>query len=326
MLLYGREGAGPQVEVLLMNDTLWMTQQQMSDLFGVQKAAISKHLKNIFSSGELTESQVVEKLDTTASDGKTYELNYYSLDAVIAVGYRVDSFQATAFRIWATKVLKEYMVKGFALDDERLKQARTLTEKDYFRELLERVRSIRASERRIWLQVTEIFAVCSVNYDKNSVEARNFFAKVQNLFHYAITGQTAAEIIYSRADRNKPNMGLTTWKEAPDGRIYKSDVRIAKNYLEEKQIKQLERTVNGFFDYIERQIELRETFQMKDMADMVIRFLTFNDYKILNGKGNVSRVQAFRKAYEEYEAFNATQKLGTDFEAFMADVQHCENR
>ena len=247
----------------------------------------------------------------------------YSLDAIIAVGYRVNSAQATRFRIWATKVLKEYIIKGFALDDERLKQAKTVIGKDYFRELLEIVVD-RASEQRIRLQVTEIFAACSINYDKNSEEARQFFATVQNLFHYAITGKTAAEIIHSTANRNKPNMGLTTWKGAPDGRIYKYDLKVAKNYLDEKAIKELERAVNGFFDYIERQIELKKELKItKDMANLVIKFLTFNDYQILEGNGSVSSKQALRKAYAEYDEFK-TQRMGVDFAKFIEEVKQIE--
>lgn len=321
MLLYGSEGSGPKVQVLMQDDTMWMTQKQMSELFGVDRTVISKHLKVIFSSGELIQDVVCANFAHMASDGREYVSKIYSIDAIIAVGYRVNSKQATAFRIWATKVLKEYMIKGFALDDERLKMAKTLTGKDYFRELLERVRSIRASEQRIWLQVTEIFSECSIDYNKNSQEARNFFASVQNLFHYAISGQTAAEIINTHADRNKPNMGLTTWRDAPEGRIYKSDVRVAKNYLSEPQIKNLERAVNGFFDYIERQIELRKTMTMASMSELVIKFLTFNDYQILDGKGHVSNKTALRKAYEEYEAFNKKQKLGTDFKKFVDEVK-----
>lgn len=321
MLLYGSEGNGPKIQVLVQDETIWLSQKQMAELFEVSTATINEHLKNIFKDEELRETSVIRNFRITANDGKNYNTKHYSLDAIIAVGYRVNSKQATAFRIWATKVLKEYMIKGFALDDERLKMAKTLTGKDYFRELLERVRSIRASEQRIWLQVTEIFAECSIDYDKNSVEARNFFASVQNLFHYAISGQTAAEIINTHADRNKPNMGLTTWRDAPEGRIYKSDVRVAKNYLSESQIKNLERAVNGFFDYIERQIELRKTMTMSSMSELVIKFLTFNDYQILEGKGRVSIKTALRKAYEEYEAFNKTQKIGSDFTEFMNEVK-----
>ncbi len=324
MLLYGEEGSGPKIPVLIKDETIWLTQKQMAELFGVDRTVIGKHLKMIFETKELNQDVVCANFAHMAADGRNYTSKIYSLDAIIAVGYRVNSKQATAFRIWATKVLKEYIIKGFALDDERLKQAKTLTGKDYFRELLERVRSIRASERRIWLQVTEIFAVCSVDYNKNSVEARQFYASVQNLFHYAITGQTAAEIIHSHANRDKPNMGLTTWKESPDGRIYKSDVRIAKNYLDEGQIRKLERAVNSFFDYIERQIELKQKFTMVDMSEMVIRFLTFNDYKVLKGKGNISQTQAFRKAYAEYDAFNKLQRIGADFVKFVEEVEKIE--
>lgn len=326
VVLYGEVGDGPQVSVLIKDETMWLTQKQMAELFSVDRTVIGKHLKNIFESGELTQDIVCAKNAHVASDGRTYESMIYSLDAIIAVGYRVNSSQATRFRIWATSVLKEYIIKGFALDDERLKLAKTVTGKDYFRELLERVRSIRASEQRIWLQVTEIFVACSIDYDKNSPEARRFFATVQNLFHYAITGQTAAEIIHSHADRNKPNMGLTTWRGSPDGRIYKYDIRIAKNYLEEGEIKALERAVNSFFDYIERQIELRKEITMNDMASLVIRFLTFNDYKILEGSGKVSAKQALRKAYTEYEEFNKNQEIGTDFKKFVSEVKKLESK
>lgn len=327
IVLYGEIGDGPRVDVLIKDETMWLTQKQIAELFNVQIPAISKHLKNIFEEGELAENVVISKMEITTPHGaiqgkiQKKETNFYNLDAIIAVGYRVNSAQATRFRIWATKVLKEYIIKGFALDDERLKQAKTVTGKDYFRELLERVRSIRASEQRIWLQVTEIFAACSINYDKNSKEARQFFASVQNLFHFAITGKTAAEIIHSRADRTKPNMGLTTWNGAPEGRIYKSDLKVAKNYLDEKDIKELERAVNSFFDYIERQIELKKKLTMADMSTLVIKFLTFNDYQILEGHGSVSNKQALRKAYTEYDEFNKTQKMGVDFTKFVNEVK-----
>ena len=331
-LVYNTPDKDIKVNAVIKDDTIWLTQKSMAELFGVQTPAISKHLKNIFEEGELEEKVVISKMETTTQHGampgkvQVKETNFYNLDAIIAVGYRVNSTQATRFRIWATNVLKEYIIKGFALDDERLKLAKTVTGKDYFRELLERVRSIRASEQRIWLQVTEIFAACSIDYDKNSPEARRFFATVQNLFHYAITGQTAAEIIHSHADRNKPNMGLTTWRGSPDGRIYKYDIRIAKNYLEEDEIKALERAVNSFFDYIERQIELRKEMTMNDMASLVIRFLTFNDYKILEGSGKVSAKQALRKAYTEYEEFNKNQEIGTDFKKFVSEVKKLESK
>lgn len=324
MLLYGSEGNGPKVQVLVQHETIWLSQKQLSELFECAVENINFHLKKIYAEGELSEEATIKEFLIVRQEGArtvTRQVKHYNLDAIIAVGYRVNSKQATAFRIWATKVLREYILKGFALDDERLKMTKTLTGKDYFRELLERVRSIRASEQRIWLQVTEIFAECSIDYNKNSTEARAFFASVQNLFHYAISRQTAAEIIHSHVDRLKPNMGLTTWRDAPNGRIYKSDVRIAKNYLSQEQIKQLERAVNGFFDYIERQIELRKTMTMANMSELVIKFLTFNDYKILEGKGLISSKTALRKAYEEYEAFNKTQTLGTDFKNFIDEVK-----
>lgn len=326
-VLYGEVGNGPNVRVLRTEDTFWLTQKQMGELFNVESHTINYHLKEIYKTNELDEAATTRNFRVVQNEGQRRverELKFYNLDTIISVGYRVNSSQATRFRIWATAVLKEYIIKGFALDDERLKQAKTVTGKDYFRELLERVRSIRASEQRIWLQVSEIFAACSINYDKNSEEARQFFATVQNLFHYAITGKTAAEIIHSTADRNKPNMGLTTWKGAPDGRIYKYDLKVAKNYLDEKAIKELERAVNGFFDYIERQIELKKELTMKDMANLVIKFLTFNDYRILEGNGTVSSKQALRKAYAEYDEFNKTQQMGVDFTKFVEEVKQIE--
>ena len=297
-----------------------ITQKAMAELFGVQTPAISKHLKNIFEQGELREEVVVSKMEIPtphgAIPGKTQlsPTNYYNLDAIISVGYRVNSIQATKFRIWATSILKEYMIKGFAMDDERLKQGKTAFGKDYFRELLERVRSIRASERRIWQQITDIFAECSIDYDKNSPVTHDFYAMVQNKFHYAIVGQTAAEIVYTKADRTKEHMGLTTWKNAPDGRILKSDVGIAKNYLEEKQIRQLERAVTGYFDYIEDLIERENTFTMEEFAASVNEFLAFRRYDILKDKGGVSKQAALKRAEAEYEAFNKTQKITSDFD------------
>lgn len=251
-----------------------------------------------------------------AIEGKTQTkgVNFYNLDAIISVGYRVNSRQATKFRIWATGVLKEYMIKGFVLDDERLKQGETVFGKDYFKELLERVRSIRASERRIWQQITDIFAECSIDYDKNSDVTKRFYSTVQNKFHYAITGQTAAEIVYSSADREKENMGLTTWKNSPDGRILKSDVTVAKNYLDEKQIRQLERTVSGYFDYIEDLIERENTFTMEEFAESVNEFLNFRRYMTLTDNGKISAKQAKIKAEAEYDAFNKTQKINSDFD------------
>lgn len=313
-LLYSMPDADGKVQVVIKGETLWCTQKAMAQLFGVGVPAISKHLKNIFDEGELAADSVISKMETTAADGKNYTTTYYSLDAIIAVGYRVSSLKATRFRQWATKILNEYIKKGFAMDDERLKQGTAVFGKDYFRELLERVRSIRASERRIWQQITDIYAECSTDYDKNSPTTKDFYAMIQNRFHYAITGQTAAEIIYSKADHTKDHMGLTTWKNAPDGRVLKSDVSIAKNYLQEKEIRQLERAVTGFFDYIEDLIERENTFNMAQFSTSVNEFLTFRKYQILPDKGNISAAQAKKKAEEEYDIFNKTQRIDSDFD------------
>ena len=308
------------INALVHEESIWLTQKEMSELFDVNKSSISRHLKNIFAEGELDEQVVVAKIATTTEHGamanktQTTLSQYYNLDAIISVGYRVNSRRATQFRIWATGVLKEYIQKGFVMDDERLKQGKSAFGKDYFRELLERVRSIRASERRIWQQITDIFAECSIDYDKNATITQAFYAMVQNKFHYAIVGQTAAEIVYNRADREKEHMGLTTWKNAPDGRILKSDVSIAKNYLDEKQIRQLERAVTGYFDYIEDLIERENTFTMEEFAASVNEFLAFRRYEILKGKGKVSRQAAVEKAETEYDAFNKTQKITSDFD------------
>lgn len=313
-LLYNMPDADGKVQVVIKDETLWCTQKAMAQLFGVGIPAISKHLKNIFEEGELVADSVISKMETTAADGKNYTTTYYSLDAIIAVGYRVSSLKATRFRQWATKILNEYIKKGFAMDDERLKQGNAVFGKDYFRELLERVRSIRTSERRIWQQITDIYAECSTDYDKNSPTTRDFYAMIQNRFHYAITGQTAAEIIYSKADHTKDHMGLTTWKYAPDGRILKSDVSIAKNYLQEKEIRQLERAVTGFFDYIEDLIERENTFDMAQFSASVNEFLAFRRYQILPDKGKISTEQAKKKAEEEYNIFNKTQRIDSDFD------------
>ena len=313
-LLYNMPDADGKVQVVIKGETLWCTQKAMAQLFGVGVPAISKHLKNIFDEGELAADSVISKMETTAADGKNYTTTFYSLDAIIAVGYRVSSLKATRFRQWATKILNEYIKKGFAMDDERLKQGTAVFGKDYFRELLERVRSIRATERRIWQQITDIYAECSTDYDKNSPTTKDFYAMIQNRFHYAITGQTAAEIIYSKADHTKDHMGLTTWKNAPDGRVLKSDVSIAKNYLQEKEIRQLERAVTGFFDYIEDLIERENTFNMAQFSTSVNEFLTFRRYQILPDKGKISAAQAKKKAEEEYDIFNKTQRIDSDFE------------
>ncbi len=324
-LLYKTPNGDVKVEVLLNDETIWVTQKAMADLFDAAKSTVSEHLKNIFTSGELSEKAVVRNFRTTASDGKNYNTKFYNLDAIIAVGYRVNSRKATLFRIWATKVLKEYIKKGFILDDERLKQAKTVLGKDYFDELLERVQSIRASERRIYLKITDIFAECAIDYDPNSKITKDFYAMVQNKFHYAITGKTAAEIIYEKADAEKPNMGLTTWKNAPRGRILKSDTEIAKNYLSEKQIKKLERTVSSYFDYIENQIEIRrerlKPFTMEELAFSVNRFLEFNNFKVLDTKGSVSHQNAIKKAYDEYDKFNKYQPIDSDFEKIIKKLK-----
>lgn len=313
-LLYNMPDADGKVQVVIKGETLWCTQKAMAQLFGVGVPAISKHLKNIFEEGELMADSVISKMETTAADGKNYTTTYYSLDAIIAVGYRVSSLKATRFRQWATKILNEYIKKGFAMDDERLKQGNAVFGKDYFRELLERIRSIRSSERRIWQQITDIYAECSTDYDKNSPTTKDFYAMIQNRFHFAITGQTAAEIIYSKADHTKDHMGLTTWKNAPDGRVLKSDVSIAKNYLQEKEIRQLERAVTGFFDYIEDLIERENTFNMAQFSTSVNEFLTFRRYQILPDKGKISAAQAKQKAEEEYDIFNKTQRIDSDFD------------
>ena len=313
-LIYQSTEEDVSVNALIKDETIWLNQKGMAELFGCSTDNISFHLKNIFADGELDKNSVTEKISATAADGKKYPTQFYNLDAIISVGYRVNSRRATSFRIWATGVLKEYMIKGFAMDDERLKQGETAFGKDYFKELLERVRSIRASERRIWQQVTDIFAECSIDYDKNAQITHDFYAMVQNKFHYAITGQTAAEIVYSRADRTKENMGLTTWKNAPDGRILKYDVSIAKNYLSEKQIKQLERTVTGYFDYIEDLIERENTFTMEEFALSINEFLAFRKYDILKGKGRISAKTAKAKAEAEYDEFNKHQRIVSDFD------------
>ena len=320
MVLYHSDEGDVCVDAYIMDESLWITQKAMAELFGVQVPAISKHLKKIFEEGELDEKVVVSKMEITsphgAIPGKTQsgEAMFYNLDAIISVGYRVNSKKATRFRIWATTVLSEYMTKGFALDDDRLKQGKMAFGKDYFKELLERVRSIRASERRIWQQITDIFAECSIDYAKDSEVAYHFYATIQNRFHYAITNYTAAEIVYKSADHTKEHMGLTTWKNAPDGRILKSDVSVAKNYLDEKQIRRLERAVTGYFDYIEDLIERENVFTMEEFERSVNAFLEFRQYKILKDNGRVSHRQALDKAYCEYEIFNKTQPIESDFD------------
>lgn len=317
-LIYNLPDEQGEVLAIVKDESIWTTQKGMAKLFDCSTDNISLHLKNIFESGELDKISVTEKISATASDGKNYPTQFYNLDAIISVGYRVNSQKATKFRIWATNILKEYLQKGFVLDDERLKQGEQIFGKDYFRELLDRVRSIRASERRIWQQITDIFAECSIDYDKDSEITQAFYSMVQNRFHYAITGQTAAEIIYNNADSSKDNMGLTTWKNSPDGRILKSDVSIAKNYLDEQQIRRLERTVSGYFDYIEDLIERENTFTMEEFANSINEFLTFRKYKILPDRGSVSAAQAKKKAELEYDKFNKMQKINSDFDKLIA--------
>jgi len=315
-LLYTTPSNDIKVEIFMHNESVWLPQKRMAKLFGVQRPAITKHLKNIFESGELEEDSVSSILEHTAEDGKKYQTKYYNLDAILSVGYRINSSQATQFRIWATKILKEYIIKGFAMDDERLKNGQYFG-KDYFKELLERVRSIRASERRIYQQITDIFAECSFDYDKNAQITKDFYATVQNKFHFAITGKTAAEIIYENADIKKPNMGLTSWKNSPEGRVLKSDTAIAKNYLQENEIKKLERTIGAYFDYIERIIENRQELSMKTVSESVNKFLEFNEFEVLEGKGSISHMLAKQKASAEYEEFNKIQKIESDFDKEM---------
>lgn len=317
-LLYDAPDNTAQVQVVVKDETIWMTQKAMAELYGIDKSGISRHVTNIFATGELSPNMTVAKIATVVNRGirgeVTEEIDFYNLDMIISVGYRVNSTRATRFRQWATKILNEYIRKGFVLDDDRLKQGKAVFGADYFRELLERVRSIRASERRIWQQITDIYAECSIDYDPIAPTTREFYAMVQNRFHYAITGQTAAEIIYTRADHEQPHMGLQTWRNAPDGRILKSDVTVAKNYLDEQQIRRLERAVTGYFDYIEDLIERENTFNMQQFAASVNEFLSFRRYNILPDKGRISKAQADEKAEAEYDIFNRTQPITSDFD------------
>lgn len=316
-LIYSTPNNDVRVDVFVQDETVWLTQKSLAQLFDTTPQNITTHLKNIYEDAELLEEATCKEFLQVQMEGSrevSRKTKCYNLDAIISVGYRVNSSKATQFRIWATQTLKEYIIKGFVLDDSRLKQGQTLFGKDYFKELLRRVRSIRASERRIYQQVTDIFAECSIDYDKNSEITKNFYAMVQNKFHFAITGKTAAEIIHQSANKKNDNMGLTTWKNAPEGRILKSDVIVAKNYLQEKEISQLERTVTGYFDYIEGLIERENTFIMEQLAESVNKFLNFNEYKILQGKGRISKLQADKKAIKEYDEFNKTQKIISDFD------------
>ncbi len=326
-ILYATPNGAVQVEAFVKDESIWLTQKAMAELFECSSDNISLHLKNIFADGELEESSTTEDSSVVRQEGSRQvkrRTKFYNLDAIISVGYRVNSRQATHFRIWATQVLREYITKGFAMDDDRLKQGRSTFGKDYFRELLERVRSIRASERRIWQQITDIFAECSIDYNKHAAITAEFYATVQNKFHYAITGYTAAEMIMSSADREKEHMGLSTWKNAPEGRILKMDVTVAKNYLTEKQIRKLERAVTGYFDYIEDLIEDENSFTMEQFAQSINEFLAFRRYDILEGKGKVSKKAAEAKAAEEYKEFNKRQKLESDFDKVVKKLNKGE--
>ncbi|WP_324171786.1 virulence RhuM family protein [Sulfurimonas sp.] len=318
-LLYSTNKSDLKIEIFMHNETVWLPQKRMAELFGVDVSTINEHIKNIYKSHELEETATIGKFPIVQMEGKREvkrEVNVYNLDAILSVGYRVNSSKATQFRIWATKILKEYIIKGFAIDDDRLKNGQHFG-KDYFKELLERVRSIRASERRIYQQVTDIFAECSFDYNENAQTTKDFYATVQNKFHFAITGKTAAEIVYENANIKKPNMGLTSWKNSPDGRVLKSDTSIAKNYLQEEDIKKLERTIGAYFDYIERIIENRQELNMKDVSESVNKFLEFNEFKVLEGKGSISHMQAKEKASKEYEEFSKIQKIESDFDKEM---------
>ena len=322
-VLYTAGDGKVKLEVYLQEETLWLSQKMMAELFEVDVRTINEHLQNIYKTGELLEDPTIRKIRIVQNEGTrevSREVTFYNLDAIIAVGYRVNSQRATQFRIWSTQILKEYIIKGFAMNDEHLKQGKTVFGKDYFKELLERVRSIRSSERRIYQQITDIFAECSIDYNPQSEITREFFATVQNLFHFAITGQTAAEIIHEKADREKDHMGLSTWKNAPDGRVLAADVVIAKNYLQEDEIKKLERTITGFFDYIENIIENRQSFTMTEFAASVVKFLSFNEYRILEGKGEISKKQADEKALAEYREYNKTQKIESDFDRSVKKI------
>ena len=329
LIIYqSRNNENISVEVLYDNEDFWLTQKYMSKLFNVSENNITYHLQNIFKTKELDEKSTTQKIRVVQKEGNrkvSRELNFYNLDAIIAVGYRVNSKEATDFRILATNVLKEYIKKGFVLNDEMLKNGPKFG-RDYFKELLERIRSIRTSERRIWQQITDIFAECSIDYDKDSEITKQFYAMIQNKFHYAITRNTAAEIIYNKADHTKENMGLTTWKNSPDGRILKSDVMIAKNYLDEKQIKRLERAVSGYFDYIEDLVERENTFTMEEFAKSVNEFLAFRKYDILKDNGRISKKMAEEKAEKEYNEFNKHQKITSDFDKLLLETKDIEKK
>lgn len=323
-LLYTAPNGAVKVEVFFKDETVWLTQKALSELFGVKVPAINKHLKHIFESGELKEASVISILETTAADGKNYQTRYYSLDAIIAVGYRVNSYQATQFRIWATATLREFIIKGFVLDDERLKQGKQIFGKDYFDELLERIREIRASERRFYQKITDIYAL-SADYSPDAPLTKEFFATVQNKLHWAITGQTAAELIYASADAAKVYMGLTTWKHAPGGKILKSDVTVAKNYLNKAHVTELNRIVSAYLDLAENRAERGILMRMADWVSFLNGFLELSNYPILQDKGKVSALEAKLKAEGEYEVYRKRQDLEylSDFDR---EVRRIEGR
>lgn len=323
-ILYHIKQTDLQINVIVRDESIWATQKAIAELFGVNVPAINKHLGNIYEERELDEKATISKMEIVQIEGKREVVRIqtlYNLDAIISVGYRVNSKEATSFRIWATKILKEYTIKGYALNREQLEQGSRVFDKDYFKNLLETIRSIRASERKIYQQITDIFAECSIDYDPKSPITREFFAFIQNRFHYAITGKTAPEIIYAKANATLPNMGLTTWKNSPNGRILKSDTEVAKNYLLEAEIKKLERLISGYFDYIEDLVERKNTFTMQEFKASVDKFLNFMDYKILPDHGKISRTQAIEKALNEYEIFNKTQKINSDFDKTLKALQ-----
>jgi len=324
IILYVTAGGTKSIEVLFEGETAWMSQKRLADLFGVDVRTVSEHLQNIFASGELQETAVLRKTRTTAADGKSYWVNFYNLDAIISVGYRVNSTQATQFRIWATQTLREFVIKGFVLDDERLKLNKRFG-KDYFDELIERIREIRASERRFYLKITDIYEQCSIDYDKDAEISKTFFKTVQNKLHWAVTGQTAAEIIARRADAAKPSMGLTTWRNAPKGKILKSDVGVAKNYLIEREIKELERIVTMYLDYAENQAARQTPMRMADWVDRLDAFLKFNEYDLLTNAGNVSAEVAKRLAEEQYTVFRTRQDKAFESD-FEREIKRIEGR
>jgi hypothetical protein len=322
-ILYTSPDGEVRVDVFVNDETVWLTQKAIANLFDVDRTVITKHLKNIFDSAELEENSVCAKIAHTAEDGKSYQTKFYNLDVIISVGYRVNSKQATQFRIWATKTLKEFIIKGFALDDKRLKQGGQVFGKDYFEELLERIREIRASERRFYQKITDIFSQCSVDYDAKSELTANFYKTVQNKLHWAITGNTAAEIIDKRADVVKPNMGLTTWKNSPDGKILKSDTEIAKNYLSEKEIRELDRLVELYLNFAELQAERSIPTKMKEWVEILDSFLKLNRYELLNNSGSISHIQAMSKAETEYQKFRIIQdqKFISDFDKEIKNIK-----